>query len=162
MNTGQMLITIGALALLSIVILRITNTFLTTNTVLMENKFGVLAVSLGTSVLEEAKGKAFDHNTDSAAVDNLNSLSTLGPESGETEENYNDFDDYDGLVKMSDSTIVSAPFKIACDVVYVNPNNPDQVSASKTWHKKLSVTVTSEFMQDTVTLSTIYSYFYFR
>lgn len=161
MNTGQMLITIGALMLLSLVILRVNNNFLSTSTVLMENKFGVLAVSLGTSVLEEAKGKAFDANTDSAAVTSLNELSTIGPESGETDPLFNDFDDFDGLVRV-DSTLPSAPFKIECDVVYIDPNNPDGSSASKTWHKKLSVMVTSDFMQDTIRLSSIYSYFYFR
>lgn len=161
MNTGQMLITIGALMLLSLVILRVNNNFLSTNTVLMENKFGVLAVSLGTSVLEEAKGKAFDENTDSAAVTDLTELSAIGPETGETDPLFNDFDDFDGLVRV-DTTLPSAPFRIECEVDYINPNNPDGVSASKTWHKKLTVTVTSDFMQDTVTLSSIYSYFYFR
>lgn len=164
MNTGQMLITIAALMLLSLVILRVNNNFLSTNTVLMENKFGVLAVSLATSTLEEAKGKAFDHNTDTLAVTDLTQLSSLGPESGETEPYFNDFDDYDGFVKLTenDSSYYPAPFKIECDVVYINPNNPDVASASKTWHKKLTVTVTSDFMQDTVVLSSIYSYFYFR
>lgn len=164
MNTGQMLITIAALMLLSLVILRVNNNFLSTNTVLMENKFGVLAVSLGTSVLEEAKGKAFDHNTDTIAVSDLNQLSSLGPESGETEPFFNDFDDYDGFVKLTenDSSYYPAPFKIECEVDYINPNNPDVASGSKTWHKKLTVTVTSDFMQDTVVLSSIYSYFYFR
>lgn len=161
MNTGQMLITIGALALLAIVILRVNTNFLNTNTVLMENKFGVLAVSLGTSVLEEAKGKAFDQNTDSSAVTGLNELSTLGPESGETDPLFNDFDDYNGLIRI-DSTMPSAPFKIECDVSYINPNDPDGSSASKTWHKKLTVTVTSEFMVDTISISSIYSYWYFR
>lgn len=161
MNTGQMLITIAALMLLSLVILRVNNNFLSTNTVLMENKFGVLAVSLGTSVLEEAKGKAFDHNTDTLAVTTLTQLSSVGPESGETDPLFNDFDDFDGLVRV-DTSLPSAPFKIECDVVYINPNTPDVASASKTWHKKLTVTVTSDFMQDTVVLSSIYSYFYFR
>ena len=156
-----MLITIGALMLLSLVILRVNNNFLSTNTVLMENKFGVLAVSLGTSVLEEAQGKAFDQNTDSSAVTDLTELSTIGPETGEVDPLYNDFDDFDGLVRV-DSTLPSAPFKIECQVVYINSTNPDGSSASKTWHKKLTVTVTSEFMQDTITLSSIYSYFYFR
>lgn len=161
MNTGQMLITIGALALLSIVILRVNNNFLSTSTVLMENKFGVLAVSIGTSILEEAKGKSFDHNTDTMAVTSLASLTSIGPESGEVDPLFNDFDDYDGLVRH-DSTMPSAPFKIECDVNFINPDNPDGTTASKTWHKKLTVMVTSDFMTDTIRLSSIYSYFYFR
>jgi len=164
MNTGQMLITIAALMLLSLVILRVNNNFLSTSTVLTENKLGVLAVSLGTSVLEEAKGKAFDQNTDSNAVSSLNELSSLGPDAGETDPLFNDFDDFDGLVRLTenDSSYLPAPFKIECAVNYINPNNPDGISASKTWHKKITVTVTSDYMQDTIKLSSIYSYFYFR
>jgi len=161
MNTGQMLITIAALTLLGLVILRVNNNFLNTNVVLMENKFSILAVSLGTSILEEARGKAFDHNTDSAVVTSLNELSSLGPESGEVYPFFNDFDDFNGLVRI-DSSLPSAPFKIESVVNYVNPQNPDGISASKTWHKKMTITVTSDFMQDTIRLSTIYSYFYFR
>ncbi len=161
MNTGQMLITIAALMLLSLVVLRVNNGFLSTNTVMMESKFGVLAVSLATSMIEEANGKAFDHNTDSNAVTSTTELSSLGPESGEVYPNFNDFDDYDNLFRV-DSTLPSAVFQIMCDVDYVTSANPEAVSGSKTWHKKITVAVTSESMTDTVKMSTIYSYFYFR
>jgi len=161
MNTGQMLITMAALMLLSLVVLRVNKGFLSTNTVMMESKFGVLGVSLATSMIEEANGKAFDQNTDSNTVTSTTMLSSLGPESGEVYPNYNDFDDFNGLVKI-DSTLPSAIFKIACNVDYVNPANPEVASGSKTWHKKITVTVTSESMEDTVKMSTIYSYFYFR
>lgn len=161
MNTGQMLITMAALMLLSLVVLRVNNGFLSTNTVMMESKFGVLGVSLATSMIEEANGKAFDQNTDSNTVTSTSLLSSLGPESGEVYPNFNDFDDFNGLVK-TDSTLPSAVFKIACEVNYINPATPEVASGSKTWHKKITVTVTSESMEDTVKMSTIYSYFYFR
>ncbi|MCZ7602344.1 MAG: hypothetical protein QY331_14830 [Melioribacteraceae bacterium] len=161
MNTGQMLITIAALMLLTLVILRVNNNFLSTNTILMENKFGVLAVSLATSILEEAKGKAFDHNTDTNTVTSSNQLSTIGPESGEVYPNFNDFDDFNGFSKI-DSTLPSAPFKIECEVHYINPSNPNLTTGSKTWHKRMNVTVSSDFMQDTIRLTSIYSYFFFR
>jgi len=161
MNTGQMLITIAALMLLTLVILRVNNNFLNTNTVLMENKFNVLAVSLATSILEEAKGKAFDHNTDTTALTSKTQLSSIGPESGEVYPNFNDFDDFHGFIHI-DSTLPSAPFKIECEVFYINPSNPNLTTGSKTWHKRMNVMVTSDFMVDTVRLSSIYSYFYFR
>ena len=161
MNTGQMLITTAALMLLSLVVLRVNNGFLSTNTVMMESKFGVLAVSLATSMIEEANGKAFDHNTDSNSVSSTSQLSSIGPESGEVYPNFNDFDDFDNLVKI-DSTLPSAVFKISCDVNYGTGSNPEVSSGSKTWHKKITVFVTSESMTDTVKMSTIYSYFYFR
>jgi len=154
------MLTIGAMMLLSLVLLRVNSGFLSTNTVLMETKFGVLGVSLATSVMEEASGKAFDEHTDSNTVTDLNDLSSLGPD-GEVYPNFDDFDDYDGYEKIVD-TMPSAIFRISCKVDYVNTSNPDVVSGSKTWNKKLTVTVTSPSSQDTIRMSTIYSYFYYR
>ncbi len=161
MNTGQMLITIGAMVLLGLVVLRVSSGFLTTNTVMLETKFDVLAVSLATSVIEEATGKAFDQNTDTSAVNLLSSLSTIGKD-GETYPDFNDFDDYYGFTKI-DSTLPSAIFRIDCQVGYIDPANPEVLKTTpKTWHKKLNVQVTSPSMTDTIKLSTIYSYFHFR
>jgi len=168
MNTGQMLITVGAMVLLTLVILRVNNGFLSTNTVMMETKFDVLAVSLGTSIIEEANGKAFDQNTDTSSVSSTSSLSSIGKDGDEEYPNFNDFDDFNGLIKIvkydsSDTTFKSADFKIQCNVGYISPNNPEVLTTSpKTWHKRLNVEVTSKFMADTIKLTTIYSYFYFR
>lgn len=161
MNTGQMLITIGAMVLLGLVVLRVSSGFLTTNTVMLETKFDVLAVSLATSVIEEATGKAFDENTDTSSVDLVSLLSTIGND-GETYPDFNDFDDYHGFTKI-DSTMPSAIFSLECEVGYIDPSNPELLkSTPKTWHKRLNVKVTSPSMTDTIKLSTIYSYFYYR
>ena len=165
MNTGQMLITIGAIALLSLVILRVNTNFLNTDIVINENKLSIMALSLGSSLIEEAKGKAFDEMTDSGSVNTTSALSDIGPEAGEVPSNYNDFDDYDGLVRFlpynaNDPT--DRTFRAECKVNYINPASPNDSSAVKTWHKKLTVTITSQAMTDTIRLSTVYSYFFFR
>lgn len=162
MGMGQTLITVGAIMLLSLVILRVNNNFLSTNTVLLTSKFGVLGVSLATSIIEEANGKAFDQNTDTTTVTATNQLSTIGPESGEVYPNFNDFDDFDGL-SIVDSTMPTAKFKIDCEVDYINTTNPDVPVAIKTWHKRIFVTITSPSMpEDTVRMSSIFSYWFFR
>jgi len=163
-----MLITIGALLLLSLVILRVNRGFLNTDSVLLDSKLGVLATSVATSLMEEANSKAFDQNTDTVSVNSLTSLSsTLGPESGETYPNFNDFDDFNGL-HIIDSTMPSAKFIVDCKVEYVTPSNPDSAVGNRTWHKKLTVEVSSPSLlgqddkPDTLRMSTIYSYWYFR
>lgn len=168
MNTSQMMITLGALALLSLVILRVNNGFLNTSSILLDSKLGVLATSVATSVIEEATGKAFDQKTDSASVSNRTDLTTtLGPEPGETYPNYNDIDDYNGFHKI-DKTMPAAEFEVNCEVNYVKDTNLDGKSSSRTWHKKITVRVTSPSMlgydevPDTVTMSAVYSYWYFR
>lgn len=159
-----MLITIGAIALLSMVILRVNSNFLNTNEVLLDNKFGVLAVSLATSMIEEAKGKAFDLATAENTVDDIDELTPsygLGPAYGEVYPNFNDFDDYNGLVKI-DSTLPSAVFKIECEVCYVKTLTPKLKESNRSWNKKIIVRVSSESMADTIVMESIYSYFYFR
>jgi len=162
MNTGQMLITIGAMMLLSMVVLRVNNGFLNTNTVMMNSKYGVLAVSLATSIIEEATGKAYDEATVANSVSRTASLSSVGKETGEVYPDFDDFDDFDNLVKI-DNTLPSAIFRIECQVDYINPGAPNTaVTPTKTWHKRINVIVTSQSMADTVRMSSIYSYFYFR
>jgi hypothetical protein len=171
MGTGQMLITLAALVLLSLVVLRVTNSFLNTSSVLMETKFGVLGVSLATSMLEEAMGKSFDENTaDSGVAYVYTDLSTPGTD-GETYPDFNDFDDFNNLsFSTYDTTIehnrfarmYSAEYLVSCQVGYITPTNPEVFSATKTWHKKMVVRVTTPSTTDTIEMSTIYSYFYYR
>ena len=165
MNTGQMLMTIGAMILLSTLILRVNNNFGTNTTTVYNSKFAILAASIGNSIIEEASGKSFDEETFNSPAKKLSDLTQpdeLGPESGETYPDFNDVDDYNGYTKI-DSTMPSAVFKISCTVVYVNPATPDVTSKNaRTWTKKISVTITSPSMTDTVKLSSLYSYWVFN
>jgi hypothetical protein len=170
MNTGQTLLSIGALFLLTLTVLRVNNSILVTDSVMQESKFGILATSLATSLIEKASKKAFDANTFDDAVSTLSELtpsSGLGPGSGEVAPDLcNDFDDFNGYVD-SVTNLPSAKFYLAAKVCYVNPNNPDGKITTQSWHKKMTVTVTSSNLnnkneRDTLRLSTIYSYWHFR
>ena len=159
-----MLITIGALTILSIVILRVNNNFLSTNTTLLDSKFHVLATSLSTSIIEEATSKAFDASSDTTDITSLSSLTapnSLGPSYVENYPNFNDFDDFNGL-SIVDSSMPSAIFNINCVVEYVSDAQPDKKSNIRTWNKKITVFVSSKSMYDTISTSSIYSYWYFR
>lgn len=170
MNTGQSFMSIGAMFLLSLTILRVNNNILTTDTVMHDSKFGILATSIATSLIEKASKKAFDANTFENSVSTLTALtpaSGLGPASSESApDSCNDFDDFDGYTERI-SNLPSAIFDVSCEVSYVNPNNPDGKLTTQSWHKKMTVTVTSpnignEEKTDTIRLSTIYSYWHFR
>lgn len=164
MNTGQSLFSIAALLLLSITVLRVNNDIMTADSVLQDSKLGVLALSLATSVIEEASRKAFDTATAEDGITDINLLTSpysLGPGDGETPENYNDFDDYNGYTKHI-TNLPSAEFDLSCVVQYVAENNLDSYIMAKTWHKKLTVEVSSPSMADTVRVSKVYSYWHFR
>ncbi len=163
MNTGQSMLAIGAIILLSVIILNVNNGFLTTNDSMMDSKFGILATSLAESIILEANNKAFDeHTAEGNTILNVNSFTppdSLGPDNGETFSDFNDFDDFNGF----DTTITDLPsavYHLHCQVFYVSTNNLTSPSASSTWSKKLTVTVTSPSSKDKIVLSTIYSYWF--
>jgi hypothetical protein len=163
--------TLGSMFILAMVVLRVNNTFLSTSDVMYNTKFGVLAVSLGSSVIEDASGKAFDAQTDTTSITDVNLLTAhtgLGPKSGEYYPHFNDFDDFNGFTK-TDSTMPSAVFNVSCRVCYVEVSGSAIVEVSKkTWHKKIEITVTSPSWKrvdgtlESVKLSSIYSYWFAR
>lgn len=163
MHTGQMLMAMGAMALLSFLVLRINSGQLTSQDNMQNTKYGLLAVSLATSVIEDANRKAFDNKTIDAAVSATSGLTpagSLGYESGEVYSTFDDVDDFNNYTKV-DSTMPTSAFTIKCSVGYVNPASPDVVVTSQTWHKRILVQVTSKAMRDTVRLSQIFSYWTF-
>jgi hypothetical protein len=167
MNTGQMLLTIGALLLLSAVMLRVNSNNFSTESVRDEARFGVIATSIATSIIEQAKGLAFDANTDTNSVTSLSELTSvfnLGVDAGENSadiKTFNDFDDFDGYNEL-DSTTQSAIFEVSSSVDYISKADLMGISSVPTWHKKISVTVSSPSMGDTLREASIYSYWFFR
>ncbi len=154
---------IGAMMLLSILVLRVNNTFQNTSSVLLNSKLGLLATSIATSQIEEISRLAFDESTVSNSVGSVSSLTApglLGPEAGEVYPNFDDIDDFNGYTKTDSS--MTAIFNIACSVQYVSSASPDIVSSTPTWNKKITIYVSSPSMRDTIKMSTVYSYWFFR
>lgn len=164
MGTGQLLLTLGAMILLTFTIVNTNKSILSAGDIINSTKYGVLASSLAVSIVEEASGKAFDEASVSMGVSNVATMtadSKLGPETGETYATFDDFDDYNNLTKV-DTTLTSARFTIKCKVYYVQDSAPATKVTSQTWHKTIEVMVSSPNMADTVKMSTIFSYWYYR
>lgn len=178
MNTGQTLLSVGALILLGVTVLVTNRTSLQHGTIINSTEVGIYAVSLAQAKIEEAAGKAFDKYSASDTAGNGNVITslaqlstTLGKEAGET---YPDFDDFDDFNYYSGNN----PYKIWVDgvdsfyvqttVVYVDTTNPDVTVGTPTWNKKLTVKVWPSVSPwatgkpDTVTMTYIYSYWWFR
>ena len=62
MNTGQMLITLAALTLVSITILNHNRSSITTKESITYSKEFIVATSIGQSLLDEISNKSFDEN----------------------------------------------------------------------------------------------------
>ena len=178
MTTGQSLMSIGALFLLSLSVLRVNNTILASDSIMNDSKFAIMANSIATSIIEKAsrvrpngESMHFDENTILNQLTDSTQLTPYGSlrnESGEITENlYDDFDDYNGYTQ-EDDYYGSVTFYSRCEVCYVMPNNPDVKLNATSWHKKLSVAVTwrqndkpTGFVTDTVRQSTIFSYWWY-
>lgn len=159
------MLTLGALALLATTMVNMLRISGSVGETMLRSKSGIAAVSIATSLIEESQRKLFDAACTDSAINTLNTLtspSSLGASSSEQYPNINDFDDYNNLkikyfLQLPDTLFVN------CKVVYIDPNYPDRISSSKTWHKKLTINVSSPSMQDdTVKMEYIYSYWYFR
>jgi len=169
MNTGQMLLTVGAMVLLGVTVLSVNRTSSTHGTILRQTEVGIYATSLATSVVEEASGQNFDEVTVNDAITSITPLTapaSLGPETGETTTpistiNYDDFDDYNGLVRI-DTIRGSDIFTTRATVIYIDAASPNGSLGSRSFNKRLTVKVTGTATADTITMSYIFSYFNFR
>ena len=173
MNTGQMLLSLGAVLLLSILTLRVNSNQLTTQEAMYNTKFGILAVSLATSFIEEASERAFDEKSIDDFITSPNkftSSGSFGPEPGinpdstwefsDSMETFDDFDDFHDWTETI-TTMPSAEFNINCQVNYIDLSMPGLITTNKTWNKQLTVYVTSPSMSDTIIITKIFSYWKF-
>ena len=159
MSNVQSMLTIAAMILLAIISLRFNSAVTETSNAETNNKVYLTAFSLADNLIEEIKSKSFDQTTVNFPTTNPASLTpsdSLGPDSGEVYPYYNDIDDYNGF----QDTITAPYFEtyyVSCSVQYVSANDPDEVSSTQTFYKKVSVTVSSPFIDHSVYLSSIFT-----
>ena len=148
-----------------------------------QNEYYISAVSLAQSVIDEAKTKAFDEKTDTAAVASVDLLTaptslgtdgaaetvpkpdTLFPGSPYTSSSrgyrstykFNDVDDYNKYIRLV-NTQRAEGFTINVKVNYADETDPDPQRMVRTYCKKMTVTVTSPFLADAVTLYYAFTY----
>jgi hypothetical protein len=157
--------------------------------IINQTEVSLYAISLAQAKIEEASGKALDKASASdtseagpAITDSsqLTAPSSLGKEAGEyynseTDNNFDDFDDYNAFSGNHPYAFFRQgvdSFYIQTTVYYVNPPpaNPEVNAGTRTWHKRMVVkvwpTVTpwggAHPKPDTVTMSYIQSYWWFR
>lgn len=157
--------TLLAMMMLTTISTRVNENILRSDEISSNSKYAITAISLITSVMEDANRVAYDEVSSQGAVNVVSSLTNpnrLGLDAGETTfRDFDDVDDFNGFT-FRDTTMQTAEFDGWCKVEYVNENNLRLGVNTQTWHKKLTVYVTSGLMQDTMHLSTIYSYWVFR
>jgi hypothetical protein len=169
MNTGQMLLVLGALVLLSMVSISINSMIINKTSTMLEAEADLNAVSLAQSMLDEIMKKSYDAATaggakvfDSTAFTIATGLGPNASESGlvslpdslartgstppsidsmfRSDKYYNDVDDYNGYKRIAYSTTMGN-FNIIDTVLYVTEADPNVKSSTQTFYKKVVVTV---------------------
>lgn len=173
MHTGQMMMVLGALALLSLVSLSINTMIIGKTTTMLDAEGQLNAISIAQSMIDEVMQKQYDAATVSAKVynaANFTGAGSLGCNGGEASAvplpdtypykspvGYNDVDDYHRYRR-----IVSTPrmgnFDVRDSVWYVVETNPDQRSTTPTFFKRVKVTVRHPNMASPLTMTDVAVY----
>lgn len=160
MGDSQMFLVLGAVVLLSLLVINVNRTVLSTT----DNSLQAQAITTTTSVAQQTidviRSKSFDEATVSTAITNINDFTapnSFGPDMGESVYSFDDVDDYSNY-----NTIVSTPrlgnVSVSVNVGYVNTNLPDVVVSLKTRMKRIEVKAFSIYMPDTLKLYYYASY----
>lgn len=163
MGSIQSLLAIGAIAIFSLISVRFNSSVLQNLTVEVENKVYLTAFSLADDLIEEIKQKAFDEQTvDFRAITPGELTPPLlfgnSKDPGETDdpETWDDIDDYHGYSK--DVSLPHAEgYTVTCSVSYVTTNDPNVLTNSQTYLKRVTVTADSPYLSHPVNLSFVFT-----
>jgi hypothetical protein len=165
MFSGQTLLVIGGLVLLSFAVLTFYTSEGNTTTMTIYNEALITAAGIGQTVIEEMSTMALDENTIDNVVDSPDSLTpfvNFGPDelpdkSKETIETFDDIDDFNGY-QRKDSLFRMGNFEVKVNVNYVKYEEPDSVVNVRTFYKKAEVLIYNAFLPDTLQLYYTVSY----
>ena len=180
---ANIILAMGALVIFG-TFLSSSNRLMTANTQIAEqNEYYISAISLAQGVIDEAKSKAFDQNTDTSIVTLTGSLTAPGSlgKDGAAESvpnpdtlysgapfsasspgyrstaKFNDIDDYNDY-KRRVNTPRAEGFTVSVKVNYANETTPDLSLAVRSFCKRMVVTVSSPFLTSPVKLSYAFTY----
>ena len=160
MGQRELLLVLGALILFGLTMLSTNRYVINQNESNIQREFEFYGISLAQSFIEEAKTKAFDTSVVNATVnspDELTQWDQLGPGVGETYPNFDDVDDYNGLT-LTDST-GRDEFDVSIEVGYIlNETDPETIVNSRSWYKRMNVTISNPFLIQPLVLGFVFSY----
>ncbi|MDH3253260.1 MAG: hypothetical protein OEM41_10745, partial [Ignavibacteria bacterium] len=126
MSTGQTLLTMCAMMLLSTILMNFYRVLADTGDDIMSGQDGILATTIATSYMELANGLAFDRVTDTsnAAIFNasaLTPLAQLGPDASDEDSvfKFDDIDDFKGFYTEKEAGGTTRRYLAQFDVNYV-------------------------------------------
>lgn len=178
MSSGQIIITMGALILLSVAMLNVNRTLNHSDISLAQNRYRLEALSLLTSYIEQASQQFFDEaSTDTSSAKNLADFSlpdNLGFESNDNQK-IDDFDDYHNYTQL-DTGQSGVIFQGKFIVEYVELSGTSVIiSSQREYHKRMTIYITDAYtppllykyengnkIRDTLQISFVQSYWFYN
>ena len=151
MSTGQTLLALASLILLAKLTLTTNSMILDSETIQSESEAVTTAVGIGQGMLEKISVRGFDDNypgEDSVDVSLLVPPLSLGPDAGElatADTSFNDIDDFRGF-RYSVTTPRFGKYLMTCRVYYVQETAPFDSVGSRTFLKRVDISVTNSYM----------------
>lgn len=178
MNTGQTLITLGALMLISLAIFNVNNTLTHCDISLAQNRYRLEALSLLTSYIEQTSQYFFDEvSTDTSSEKTLQDFTLPGNLGLEANDDGipDDFDDFNGYTKV-DTGRSGVVYRDSFHVEYVQLQGSNIVtSGNREYHKRITIFITDAYnppllykyvnnqkVKDTLRVSFVYSYWFYN
>jgi hypothetical protein len=161
MHSGETILAIGGLILLSIFALSLNSSIVQNQSILYQSEGILDAYAIAQKYLEQAEVFRFDENKSATIPSSFTYLNNLGPDTGEQYPYYNDIDDFNNF-SITDSTSGHSHYLINISVYYITKSNPEIPTPTRTYFKRMEVTVSSEFLQElpsrSVSLQRVFCY----
>ncbi len=162
MNSGETILTIGALILLSLFTLTLNSHNVQEQTILYNSGQVIEALGIAQKYIEEAELLNFDEDHSAMSTGAFTLPENLGPEYGEHYQTFDDIDDFHDF-SITES-VGSIPYDINIDINYVAESSPYQEVTYRTYIKQIKVTITSTKFSDNtppIVLKKLFAYHYF-
>ncbi len=148
MNTGQTVITLGALMLLSYSVLTFNRSLSTLNTSISQNRYRMEALAILDTYAEQAKQQFFDESTldtsSNKALSDLSMPAQLGTDANDAGL-IDDFDDYNNQT-FTDTGQSGVLYNIGFQVDYVILQGDSLIQTNtRQYHKRMQISIWDAF-----------------
>ncbi len=154
MGQSELLLVIGSIVIFGLISLSVNRHILVNSEAVYGQQAELYAVSVAQRYIEEAKMKAFDENAINNSIGNPSGFRYPATD-GEVYPSFDDVDDFDNF----SSTLTDfGTMNVAITVGYVTAVNLDSVVSTKTYYKKMTVTVQSDYLNHPVKAAYVFAY----
>lgn len=161
MGRVEMMILVVAIAILGRFSLTVNDALANNEIHVIQSEYELNSISIVESLFRQAWVKSFDEAAVSGSPAKIPSDFTaaedLGPESGETYPAFDDIDDFNAL-SLTDTADNGMVYTLNAVVGYVDQDDKNTMLTEQTTLKRMNVTLSSDYLEQDITLSRIYPY----